>query len=65
MLQEPLPLHDTNEIQDALLEGSSCLQIDPLYSLEDITGDEDCLFLNVYTPSVSILLDIYYGYDSW
>lgn len=48
-------MHDTDEILDAMNEGSPCLQIDSLESSDQIIGDEDCLYLNVYTPSVSNL----------
>ncbi|XP_014294138.1 carboxylic ester hydrolase [Halyomorpha halys] len=51
--QEPLALHDTDEILDALEEGPPCLQIDSLDSSDQVIGDEDCLYLNVYTPGVS------------
>ena len=36
----------------ATKEGSKCVQID--FVSRNLTGSEDCLYLNVYTPFVSI-----------
>lgn len=38
-----------NNIKSVLATGSECVQLNPLNQSE-IIGDEDCLFLNVYTP---------------
>lgn len=47
--QRPVFAHLKNTIK-AFDYGSPCVQ--PLTDNSDITGSEDCLFLNVYTPSV-------------
>lgn len=41
-------------VKDVLKTGSDCIQINPLNTSE-IIGDEDCLFLNVYTPNVDLI----------
>ena len=45
--QEPDPWSD---VRDAVVEGSVAPHIDDF--LEQYLGEEDCLFLNVYTPAV-------------
>ncbi|KAL1116578.1 hypothetical protein AAG570_005050, partial [Ranatra chinensis] len=38
---------------EAVNEGPDCLQIDRLKTSVEVSGDEDCLFLNIYTPDIS------------
>ncbi|XP_063236212.1 esterase FE4-like isoform X2 [Bacillus rossius redtenbacheri] len=49
----PEPPVGWDGVRDALSEGNVCLQ--KSYSGSGLVGDEDCLFLNVYTPSVPAL----------
>ncbi|GAB6023218.1 hypothetical protein CHUAL_008036 [Chamberlinius hualienensis] len=45
-----------DEVLDATEDGASCIQVD-LFAVQSQTptliGDEDCLFLNIYTPKLS------------
>lgn len=53
--QNPQPPETWNGIRDATKDGAMCLQM-LLYntSLKTVvTGEEDCLYLNVHTPKVS------------
>ncbi|CAB0011565.1 unnamed protein product [Nesidiocoris tenuis] len=47
----PVPIEPLTEVQKAFEEGSPCIQINALdfSNPNKITGDEDCLFLNIYT----------------
>ena len=45
--QEPDPWSD---VRDAVVEGSVAPHIEEF--LKQYVGEEDCLFLNVYTPAV-------------
>jgi hypothetical protein len=49
--QAPQPTDAWPGIRDALVEGAVCPQLDALQGLF-YKGDEDCLFLNVYTCQV-------------
>ena len=51
-LQAPQPPEPWEGVRDALEEGSPSPHIQSHVD-EGFKGDEDCLFLNVYTPKVS------------
>ncbi|XP_066147122.1 juvenile hormone esterase-like [Euwallacea fornicatus] len=64
----PLPNSPWNGTLDATTERSQCVQFssDDLLGLGDISGDEDCLYINVYTPDYNatdlpVLVWIYGG----
>ncbi|XP_068084823.1 juvenile hormone esterase [Anabrus simplex] len=46
----PVPAEPWNGTLEALQKGNVCKQ--PVGSGKDLRGDEDCLFLNVYTPEL-------------
>lgn len=54
-LQKPQPPARWNGVRDASLEGNYCIQANYFFPFINslIVGDEDCLFLNVFTPTVS------------
>lgn len=43
-------LHTPNGQEQYKREGSSCPQINEFYHQQSTSGDEDCLFMNVYAP---------------
>ncbi|XP_037977637.2 juvenile hormone esterase isoform X2 [Plutella xylostella] len=47
----PQPVEPWEGVREATAEGNVSAQIDPLFHKEYI-GDENCLFLNVYTPNL-------------
>ncbi|KAJ2943311.1 hypothetical protein O0L34_g12117 [Tuta absoluta] len=47
----PQPPESWDGVRDATAEGNISAQIDPLIHKEYI-GDENCLFLNIYTPNI-------------
>ncbi|KAK3858801.1 hypothetical protein Pcinc_035035 [Petrolisthes cinctipes] len=52
--KDPLPIERWEEVKDGLLDPPPCPQI-PLLSLitgslGEVVGDEDCLYINVFTP---------------
>ncbi|XP_059097739.1 esterase E4-like [Tigriopus californicus] len=49
--RDPLPFGDWEGVLDATEDGQACIQIPPLIETGTI-GQEDCLWLSVYTPSV-------------
>lgn len=51
LFQAPQPIEPWEGIRDATSEGNVSAQIDPLFAKQYV-GDENCLFLNVYTPSI-------------
>jgi bile salt-stimulated lipase len=51
--QDPIPKREWKDAYDALNFKASCLQKDVLGgNPDDLVGDEDCLFINVFTPRV-------------
>ncbi|PSN44748.1 hypothetical protein C0J52_10738 [Blattella germanica] len=53
----PEPAEAWTGVRDATAEGSVCSQRNDL--TKALTGQDDCLFLNVYTPKVSIYLLVF------
>lgn len=51
--QPPVPVDPWDGIKDATTIHNDCPQRNIYTRSPDITGDEDCLYLNVYTPKVS------------
>ncbi|CAH0404429.1 unnamed protein product [Chilo suppressalis] len=47
----PQPAESWDGVRDATSEGSVCPQIDPIIT-KQFTGDENCLYLNIYTPNL-------------
>lgn len=52
MFQPPLEVDPWANVFHATSEGSECPQIDQMSS--KFNGSEDCLFLTVHTPEVSV-----------
>nr|CAD7574329.1 unnamed protein product [Timema californicum] len=48
--KRPEPPDSWSGIRNALVEGSACIHIDSIF--KRIQGEEDCLYLNVYTPKL-------------
>ncbi|XP_065089695.1 juvenile hormone esterase-like [Ochlerotatus camptorhynchus] len=49
---QPPTLHEPNGREDYLRQGNVCPQLDDINYPSVVLGDEDCLFLNVYSPMV-------------
>lgn len=52
--QSPRKVADWPGVLDGSRQGSACVEIQPILGNSTITGDEDCLFLNVFSKSVSL-----------
>ncbi|XP_046590304.1 esterase E4-like [Neodiprion lecontei] len=50
--KDPMPPDPWNGTIDSNHESEQCIQFEPLI-YEDTTGNEDCLYLNIYTPPLS------------
>ncbi|XP_076286083.1 uncharacterized protein LOC143211880 [Lasioglossum baleicum] len=46
----PVPIQPWTEVFDATKERPTCPQFDKIFAIDTYMGDEDCLYLNVYTP---------------
>jgi len=55
-MQPPVPVLKWNGIKDASKYGNQCGQL--VRYTNAVTGDEDCLFLNVFVPEVSHKLSL-------
>lgn len=53
ILKAPQPIDAWSGSRNATRYGSKCLQT--TFNFSQFWGEEDCLFLNVYTPSESIM----------
>ncbi|KAK4880602.1 hypothetical protein RN001_008748 [Aquatica leii] len=51
--KEPLPSKPWENILDATKEHAVCVQFDVYFRNFTLIGDENCLYLNVYTPKVT------------
>ncbi|KAF5307861.1 hypothetical protein FQR65_LT06593 [Abscondita terminalis] len=51
--QPPVPLESWEGILDATKYGSNCVQNNVLMSNYNVDGNEDCLFINIYTPKLT------------
>ncbi|KAK4880599.1 hypothetical protein RN001_008745 [Aquatica leii] len=51
--REPLQRKPWENILDATKEHAKCVQFDLNFGGHDIFGEENCLYLNVYTPTIS------------
>ncbi|KAF7996665.1 hypothetical protein HCN44_002311 [Aphidius gifuensis] len=51
--QDVTPWSKRNTIYDATKDAPMCTQVDILSGQEKATGQEDCLYLNVFTPSLT------------
>lgn len=60
--QAPLPQLPWNEERQAVEDGSYCTQRDPYRRDYAVSGSEDCLYLHVYAPLVSIYI---YTIEFW
>ncbi|KAF2887884.1 hypothetical protein ILUMI_18289, partial [Ignelater luminosus] len=53
----PVPPIPWTVVRDATKDGPMCIQKNYLYSLDPaIEGEEDCLYINVYTPKVFLFI---------
>lgn len=48
---DPQPVSPWSETLDGTIKTSSCIQLSSLFS--NIVGDEDCLYLNIYTKNLN------------
>ena len=53
--QSPQPYPSWKGARNATSDGASCPQSYPLAPNEKVEGDEDCLFVNVYTPPLHLI----------
>lgn len=51
IFQEPQPVKPWVGIWNATIPGNDCIGLD--HKLFEVVGQEDCLYINVFTPKVS------------
>lgn len=59
--QAPIPISPWEGTLNATKESPICVQRNPYIRQKEIVGQEDCLYLNIYTPflgNVSIIIYI-------
>lgn len=49
-IQAPVPIEPWQDTFDATNVSPICVQKNPYIRQKDIVGQEDCLYLNIYTP---------------
>lgn len=52
-LQAPVPVEPWSHTLDATKQPPVCVQRNPYIRQKDIVGQEDCLYLNIYSPYTS------------
>lgn len=56
LFQPPVIAKPWKEERQAVKDSEICIQRDPFRRDVEIEGSEDCLYLNVYTPQVNIMM---------
>jgi hypothetical protein len=54
VLQSPQPFGKWSGVLDATQPVPKCVQRNVFVDEQEVSGQEDCLFINVYTPHVSV-----------
>lgn len=53
LLQAPVPVEPWEGVLDGTKTTPACVQRNPYIRQKEIVGQEDCLYLNIYTPYTS------------